>query len=71
MTKQEVAEILMQDGWAVWSKDKPRQNGSRYQTYRKGNCYVWLGNRYIEHSSKPFAVDYVIEKQEVLDLLGK
>ena len=54
-------------GWIVWGKPKARpHNGSVYQCFRKGNKYLWIGNRFVERSDDPIALDFVTASRQKL-----
>jgi len=70
MTRDKVVKLAAKFGWKVWGKLRPYKNGSKYQCFRRGNNYVWIGNRFVESSIEPIAVDFILESaKEVRGLL--
>ena len=59
MTRQAVVKIAKKLGWKPWGKMRPYKNGSKYQCFRRGKYYAWIGNYFVEVSTSFFAADYV------------
>lgn len=60
MTRQEVVKLAKELGWKPWGKMRSRPyNGSKYQCFRRGNFYAWIGNYFVEVVTCLFAHDYV------------
>jgi len=66
MTRDKVVKLALQFGWNVWGKLRPYENGSKYQCFRRRNNYVWIGNRFVESSIEPVAVDFISESQKAV-----
>lgn len=59
MNKRDLINLLQKLGYKVWGKPRTKSdNDSKYQCYRKGNSYAWIGNMYLERSNRGFALDY-------------
>jgi hypothetical protein len=59
LDKQAVERLLEQLGFKKWGRNKARPgNGSKYQCFRRGDLYVWLGEMYVERSDRALALDY-------------
>lgn len=69
MTREEAVNLVISHGWNVWGWYKKR-NGYSYQPFRKKNDYLWIGERFIEHSQIPHAVDFIEDSEaEVLQFI--
>jgi hypothetical protein len=65
MTRQMVVSLAKELGWKPWGKMRPYTNGSKYQCFRRGKTYAWIGNRYVEKSTREDAQDYVGDRVSV------
>ena len=67
--RQEVVKIAIELGWKVWGKLK-KYDGSSYQCFRRKNDYAWIGLRYVEVTTSPFAVDFITNFKDVKTFLN-
>jgi hypothetical protein len=59
MTRRAVVNMAKGLGWKPWGKLRPYKNGSKYQCFRRGKYYAWIGNFFIESNCSMFAQDFV------------
>ena len=60
MDRIEVVKLVKKMGWKPWGKPRALPgNDSKYQCFRRGNHYSWVGSRYAEIDTNGTALDYV------------
>jgi hypothetical protein len=59
MTRRAVVKLAKRLGWKPWGTFRPYANGSKYQCFRRGKYYAWIGNYFVETNIQGFAQDFV------------
>lgn len=61
MNRDQCIKLAQELGWKLWGKPHTRSpgNDSKYQCFRRGNRYLWVGSYFIERDDEVIAHDYV------------
>lgn len=68
IARERLVRFAHRSGWRAWGELRLRA-GSRYQAFRKGNQYCWIGLRFIEKADHNIAIDFVLDMPEAKKML--
>ena len=68
VARERLVRFAHRKGWRVWGGLR-LYGGSRYQAFRKGNQYCWIGLRFIEKTGRGIAIDFVLDMPDAKKML--